>query len=299
MYPIPTPDGREGGNRVCTASATQPTQLGKYSIVKVVDQGATALVYEGWDPDRQRRVAIKTLHPSRLAEPDGARLLERLRGEARLCGALLHPNIVTLYEQGEERNIPFLVLELLEGKTLKEHLEAGDRFTTDRVVEIFYQILDALAYMHASDVLHLDLKPANIILLAEHRVKVTDFGIALAGDWQQAPHAAIKGTPGYMSPEQSMGQGLDQRSDLFSAGVILYELLTGTQPFFGRQLSTVMQRVLNLTPEPPSRYNNHLSEAIDAVVRRAMAKQPTDRFPDASSFRLALRQAVEGAAPRR
>ncbi|MEO5350328.1 MAG: serine/threonine protein kinase [Magnetococcus sp. YQC-3] len=281
---------------MCTPSVTQPTQLGKYSIVKVVDQGATALVYEGWDPDRQRRVAIKTLHPARLAEPDGERLLERLRGEARLCGALLHPNIVTLYEQGEEQNIPFLVLELLEGKTLREHLEAGDRFTTEHIVEIFHQILDALAYMHDRGVLHLDLKPANIFLLAGHRVKVTDFGIALAGGWQQAQHAVIKGTPGYMSPEQLMGQGLDRRSDLFSAGVILYELLTGTQPFLGRQLSTVMQRVLNLTPEPPSRYNSHLSAAMDAVLRRAMAKQPTERFSDAPSFRLALRQASEGAA---
>lgn len=277
-----------------TPFATQPTQLGKYSIVKMMDRGATALVYEGWDPDQQRRVAIKTLHPSRLAKQDGERLLARLHEEARLCRAFAHPNIVTLYDQGEEQNIPFLVLELLDGKTLKEHLDAGNRFATTRIADILCQILEALAYLHDQGVVHLDLKPANIILLPDHRVKVTDFGIAQSGDFQESRHDVIQGTPGYMSPEQSMGQRLDRRSDFFSAGVILYELLTGVQPFPGRQVSTVMQRVLNLTPEPPSRQNAHLPEALDGVVRRAMAKQPTDRFPDAPSFRLALQQAIAG-----
>lgn len=277
-------------------SAPQPTQIGRYAIVRPLDQGASGLVYEGWDPEQHRSVAIKTIAPSRLQEPDGHRLLARMHDEAQLFGTLAHPNIAALYEYGEVQNVPFIALELLSGKTLKEHLEAGDRFALARVVDILCQILDALAYMHDKGVVHLDLKPANIILSADHRVKLTDFGISRLEEHPADRYDTIMGTPGYMSPEQWMGQRLDRRSDLFSVGAILYELLTGVRPFPGRQLSTVMQRVLNLSPAPPSRRNAQLPPDLDAVVQQALAKQPADRFQDAQSFRLAIQQAFADTA---
>lgn len=278
------------------SSVPQPTQIGRYAIVRPLDQGASGLVYEGWDPDRCRPVAIKTIAPSRLQEPDGHRLLARMYDEAQLFGTLAHPNIAALYEYGEAQNVPFIALELLSGKTLKEHLEAGDRFAPARIVDIFCQILDALAYMHDMGVVHLDLKPANIVLSADHRVKLTDFGISRLEAHPTDRYDAIMGTPGYMSPEQVMGQRLDRRSDLFSVGAILYELLTGVRPFPGRQFSTVMQRVLNLSPAPPSRHNAQLPPGLDAVVQQALAKQPADRFQDAPSFRLAIQQAFTNTA---
>ncbi len=273
-------------------STAEPTQLGRYQIVKMLNRGATGLVYEGWDPVRQCRVAIKALDPSLLAEPDGQGLLERFRYEAKIFGSFLHRNIAILYEYNEEGSIPFIALELLEGRNLKECIEAGDCSGLERIVTLVLQLLDAVAYLHDRGVIHLDLKPANIILLAGDQIKVMDFGIAQRENGPDRWHSTVMGTPGYMSPEQLMGHTLDRRSDLFSIGVILYELLTGVKPFPGKQIPNIVQRVLNLSPDAPSSCNAQLPVALDAVVQKALAKQPVDRFQDAESFRLAIQQAL-------
>ncbi|MBF0400959.1 MAG: serine/threonine protein kinase [Magnetococcales bacterium] len=271
----------------------EPTQLGRYQIIKRLYQGASGLVYEGLDPESHRRVAIKTVDPGRLAEESGQRLVSRLRYEARLFGSFSHPNIVTLYDYHEEEGRPFIVLELLQGETLKKCLERGLSFGWRASVDLIIRMLDAVSYMHTRGVMHLDLKPANMMLLDDDQVKVTDFGIAQRIN---APDiwSSITGTPGYMSPEQLMGHRLDPRSDLFSVAVVLYELLTGVQAFPGKQVPGIMQRVLNLSPQPPSQLQPHLPTALDAVLRVALAKQPADRFQDANLFRSALQQVVEG-----
>ncbi|MBF0463081.1 MAG: serine/threonine protein kinase [Magnetococcales bacterium] len=275
-----------------TPCATEPTRLGRYHLVKVLDHGANGLVYEGLDPDQHRRVALKTISPSRLAEQDGQRLLERFRHEARVFGPFAHDNIVTLYEYDEEQGVPFIALELLQGQNLKECLATGNRFDVPQIVAMLSQILDAVAYMHARGVLHLDLKPANLILLADNQVKVTDFGIAQTESEPDTRHNTITGTPGYMSPEQLMGHRLDRRSDLFSVGVILYELLTGIKPFPGKQIPNIIQRVLNLSPEPPSRIDPQVPTAFDDVLQKALAKRPVDRYQTAALFLLAIQQAA-------
>ncbi|MEO5362216.1 MAG: serine/threonine protein kinase [Magnetococcus sp. DMHC-8] len=275
-----------------THSTVEPARLGRYQLVRMLDHGGSGLVYEGWDPVRQQQVAIKTIHPSLLAGPDGQRLRERCRDEARILGACTHPNIATLFEYGEEQGAPVMVLELLQGRTLKECLEAGLSFEVGQSVDLLYQVLDAVACLHANGIMHLDLKPANMILLPGERLKVMDFGIARREDAPDAWHGTITGTPGYMAPEQLMGQPLDRRSDLFATGVIFYELLTGVKPFPGRQVPNIIQRVLNLSPDPPSLRNHRVPPALDGVALRALAKQPTDRFQDAESFRDAIRQAL-------
>lgn len=275
-----------------TSTTTEPLQLGQYRIIRRLDQGASGFVYEGWNPETDRRVALKTVDPSRMMGQEGVRLRERLHYEAQIFERLAHPNIVTLYEYHGDLDLPFLVLELLEGQTLRARLKADPRLPWRESVALLSHILDAATHIHANGVIHLDLKPANIILLADNRVKVTDFGIAQRLDAPD-PWQTITGTPGHMSPEQWMGHRLDPRSDLFSMGIILYQLLTGVKPFLGKETPDIMQRVLNHTPKPPSLLQPHLPTALDAVVHQALAKQPADRFQSAELFQLALQRAAD------
>lgn len=273
-----------------TYTTADPIQLGKYRIIRRLDQGASGLIYEGLDPEIARRVALKTLDPIRMTSQEGLRLRERLHYEAQIYECLTHPNIVTLYEYHADQEHPFLVLELLDGQTVRARLKAAPLLKWTESVAILSHILDAATHLHANSVLHLDLKPANIILLADNQIKVTDFGIAQRMGTLDKWHT-ITGTPGYMSPEQLMGLPLDPRSDLFSIGVMLYELLTGVQPFSGHQTSESMQRVLNHTPQPPSLLQADLPTVFDAIIHKALAKQPADRFQSADLFQLAMQQA--------
>jgi serine/threonine-protein kinase len=267
------------------------TKLGKYQIRGELGRGAMGVVYEGFDPLIARVVALKTIRSDQLAGEDAAGLVARFRHEAQAAGRLSHPNIVSIYEFGDDGGVWFIAMEFVKGRELKESFDAGQRFTTADTVRIMAQILAALAYSHRQGVVHRDIKPANIFLLPDGTVKVADFGIAHIESSELTQVGTVLGTLNYMSPEQILGLPVDGRSDLFAAGVILYQFLTGERPFTGSATTTV-QKVLKEDPLPPSILNVQVLPAFDAVVRRALAKRPEDRFADADEFAAALRAAA-------
>jgi serine/threonine-protein kinase len=239
----------------------------------------------------KRIVALKTIRADQLAGADSANVIARFRREAQAAGRLSHPNIVPIYEFGEDAGTWFIAMECISGRELKQSFEANERFTTADIVRIMSQVLDALDYSHRQGVIHRDIKPANIFLLPDGVVKVADFGIAHIETSNLTQVGAVMGTPSYMSPEQIMGLPVDGRSDLFSAGVILYQFLTGERPFAG-SATTTMQKVLKEDPLPPSSLNVQAPAGMDAVVRKALAKRPEDRFPTAHEFAAAIRAAA-------
>ena len=266
-----------------------PQHMGKYKIIRLLDQGAVALLYEGLDPSQQRRVALKIVRPSLLTPHN----LARLRREAQVSCTFSHPNIVAGYEYNEVQETPFLVLALIHGRKLREPMDRSRRFELSWVVEILSQTLEAMAYIHDRGVIHLDLKPANMILSESSQIKVTDFGLARFTELAETQTGIITGTPHYMSPEQFMGRRLDKRSDLFSLGVILYELLTNKRPFPGEKIQTVQWHVLNTLPKKPSTLNPSCPKAWDVVIQKALAKRPVNRFQDAESFQKAIKKALK------
>ena len=267
------------------------TKLGKYEVRRELGRGAMGVVYEGYDPMIQRVVALKTIRPDQLVGAHAQEILERFRREAQAAGRLSHPNIVAIYDFGEDAGVWYIAMELVKGKELKAYFEGNERFATADIVRIERQILAALGYAHKLGVVHRDIKPANIFLLEDGTAKVGDFGIAHLESSELTQVGTVLGTPAYMSPEQILGLPVDGRSDLFSAGVILYQFLTGERPFTGNATIT-MRKVLEEEPLPPSRFNVQIPGAMDAVVRRALAKKPDERFATADEFAVAL----EGAA---
>jgi tRNA A-37 threonylcarbamoyl transferase component Bud32 len=269
--------------------------LGKYEIRHEIGRGAMGVVYEGYDPMIKRIVALKTIRADQLAGAEGPNVVARFRREAQAAGRLNHPNIVSIYEFGEDAGTWFIAMERIDGRELKQCFETNERFTTADIVRIMAQVLDALDYSHRQGVIHRDIKPANIFLLPGGVVKVADFGIAHIETSNLTQVGAVMGTPSYMSPEQIMGLPVDGRSDLFSAGVILYQFLTGERPFAG-SATTTMQKVLKEDPLPPSSLNVQAPAGMDAVVRKALAKRPEDRFQTAREFADALRAAAPGVS---
>ena len=283
----------------------QLTKLGKYEIKRELGKGAMGVVYEGFDPFIERTVAIKTILKSMLDSAEAKDMLSRFRREAQAAGRLTHPNIVAVYEYGEDQDMAFIAMEFVRGKELKKYFENNERFHMQDIVRLMSQLLAALEYSHNRGVVHRDIKPANIILTEENEVKVADFGIAKIESSQLTQVGTVLGTPTHMSPEQFMGIAADRRSDIYSSGVILYQFLTGERPFTGSVI-TIMHKVLNQDPVPPSALNFNVSKALDDVVAKAMAKRPEDRFQTAGEFSAALRDAAEremaantgaGAAP--
>src|SRR5438067_7616466 len=267
------------------------SSLGKYEIRREIGRGAMGVVYEGYDPFIKRVVALKTIRADQLSGEDSENVIARFRREAQAAGRLSHPNIVSIYDFGEEGGAWFIAMEFVKGRELKECFEGNERFTTADIVRIMSQILNALDYSHRQGVIHRDIKPANIFLLSDGSVKVADFGIAHIESSNLTQVGTVMGTPSYMSPEQIMGLPIDGRSDLFSAGVILYQFLTGERPFAG-SATTTMQKVLKEEPLPPSALNVQLSPALDAVVRKALAKRAEERYQSAQEFATALRAAA-------
>src|SRR4030088_1160916 len=266
------------------------SSLGKYEIRREIGRGAMGVVYEGYDPFIKRVVALKTIRADQLSGEDSENVIARFRREAQAAGRLSHPNIVSIYDFGEEAGIWFIAMEFIKGRELKECFEANERFTTASIVKVMSQILDALDYSHRQGVIHRDIKPANIFLLAGGGVKVGDFGIAHIETSNLPQVGAVMGTPSSMSPEQIMGLPVDGRSDLFSVGVVLYQFLTGERPFAG-SATTTMQKVLKEDPLPPSSLNVQLLPAMDAVMKKALAKRADDRYQTAKEFANAIRAA--------
>jgi serine/threonine-protein kinase len=282
---------------VAVGATTLPARIGRFEIRRELGRGAMGLVYDGWDPVIERRVAVKTLRRGQFEPEEGDEIVERFRREAQAAGRLTHPNVVAIHDYGESDGVAYIAMEFVDGRSLKSCLDAGERFALPEVVSIMTQLLDALHYSHQRGVVHRDIKPANIMLLAGGTVKVTDFGVARIESSSLTRAGVVVGTPLYMSPEQFAGTPADGRSDLFSAGVVLYQLLTGEKPFTGAAVTTIMHKVLFETPPPPSRLNVHVPAPFDEVVARALAKRPDDRYPNARAFAEALRAAAVPAVP--
>src|SRR6187397_2858239 len=270
--------------------------IGKYEIRRELGRGAMGVVYEAYDPMIKRIVALKTIRVDQLVGENAESVIARFRREAQAAGRLNHPNIVSIYDIGEETGTWYIAMEYVQGRELKDYFEANERFSPADIVKIMTQILDALGYSHKLGVIHRDIKPANVILLTGGGVKVADFGIAHIESSNMTQVGTVMGTPSYMSPEQIMGLPIDGRSDLFSAGVILYQFLTGERPFSGSSTVT-MHKVLEEDPLPPSRFNLQVPGTMDAIVRKALAKRPDERYQTAEEFAAALQGALSRHPP--
>lgn len=276
-----------------------PDRLGKYRIEGILGEGGMGVVYHAVDEDLGRKVAIKTVRPGLLKGRSGRELLERFRREAQAEGRLNHPNIVAIYEfQSGDDGMPFFAMEYVEGKSLKEYLSRGMHFNLDMALHIIVQLLSALSHSHQQGIIHRDIKPANILLLEDDSVKIADFGIARMEESEYTQTGKVMGTPQYFSPEQSLGQKTDARSDLYSAALVMYELLTGEKLFSARSDATSNHRITDgllakLDMHPPDS-----QRILKATLTRALAKEPGKRFQNAEEFSSALRPLlVEKEAP--
>src|SRR5215467_3868933 len=284
---------------------TAALKAGRYEIVGELGRGAMGVVYKATDPVIGRPVAVKTIKLSE--EGTGltrAELLQRFQTEARAAGLLTHPNIVVVYDAGEEDGQYYITMELVEGKSVQALLDAGHAFPLPRVLRIMEQACSALQYAHERNVVHRDVKPANIMLTADDTVKVTDFGTAKIlqfGTAQQTAH--VMGTPSYMSPEQVKGRAVDGRSDIFSLGVMLYEMVTAEKPFPGQNITTVIYKIVNEDPVPPRTIDPSIHPGISTVIMKALAKEPEQRYQSCKEMREDLRnyraQGIAGGSPNR
>jgi serine/threonine-protein kinase len=276
-----------------------PQTLGRYQLERVLGKGAMGIVYEALDPKLHRKVAIKTILISQLDEATAKDFSMRFVREAHAVARLNHPNIVQVYDFGEEGDIAYLVMEFIRGNELKSALAASQVFDRKDCVRIMCELLDALDFAHEAGVIHRDIKPANVMLDSQGRAKLTDFGVARVTDAdrtnaERTQAGTMVGTPAYMSPEQIQGQRVDRRTDIFSAGIILYQFLTGQKPFTGEGAWTVAKKIIQDDPPMPSSINVALSPEFDRVVAKALAKNPDQRFATAREFAGALRRAAEG-----
>lgn len=255
------------------------------------------VVYEGRDPNLDRRVAIKTVKVENLSEEAAAEYEHRFRTEARSAARLQHPNIVSVYDSDRDGDVAFLVMEYIQGDDLKHHLDRGVRYSLEQSLKIIRDLLSALDYAHKQGIVHRDIKPANLLIEPGGRVKLTDFGVARIQDSGEATRTqgSMVGTLKYMAPEQVQGQKIDSRADLFSVGVVLYQLLTDKRPFDGDNDFSIIHQIIGHHPPPPSSANPKLPSALDAVVARALAKTREERFATARDFAVALQAAIRRA----
>ena len=270
-------------------------KLGRYDIIRVLGKGAMGLVYEARDPNLDRRVAIKTIKVENLPEEAVAEYEARFRTEARSAARLQHPNIVSVYDSERHGDTAYLVMEFVQGEDLKQHLDGGRRYSLEQSVAIVRDLLAALEYAHKQNVVHRDVKPANLLVVGTSgRVKLTDFGVARIQDSGELTRTkgSMVGTLKYMAPEQVRGESIDFRADLFAAGVVLYQLLTGKRPFDGDSEFSIMHQIMDEHPPVPSTINTALPKALDRVVARALAKDRGLRYGSAGEFSAALRDSV-------
>jgi eukaryotic-like serine/threonine-protein kinase len=272
-------------------------RLGRYEILGELGRGAMGVVYRARDPIIDRVVALKTINLA-LTGAALASFEARFFQEARSAGRLNHPNIVTIYDAGKADGVAYIAMEFLEGTSLREILDEHPPLSVPRILETTAQVARGLAYAHENGVVHRDIKPANIIVLKNRRPKITDFGIARLGE-ADGVSSERAGSPKYMSPEQIRGDvTLDGRSDVFSLGTVLYEMLTGRPPFAGETVTEIMQAVLEHTPPVPSVVDAHVPPELDGVVMRMLAKRPDDRYPSARSLFRELRRVDENFSAR-
>jgi len=271
-----------------------PTRIGKYTIEREVGRGGMGVVYRAIDPVIERAVALKTIIKSQLDNADAVSLLQRFKREAQAAGRLLHPNIVSVYEYGEDDQFAYIAMEFIEGCGLNEFLTPGVPLGLERAQTVVAQILEALDYAHKQGVVHRDIKPSNLMMTSDWRVKVSDFGIAQIESSKLTQVGTVLGTPSYMSPEQFKGEATDARADIFSTGVAFYELLTGRRPFAGDTVGALAHAVLNNRPTAPTEINPALDSAFDGVLLKAISNDAADRFSSAREFAQAMAAAFNG-----
>ena len=272
-----------------------PEKLGKYPVTGILGKGAMGVVYKAFDPGIQRSIAIKTIRKDLIVDdPElAAGLSARFRNEAQAAGRLLHPGIVGVYEYGEGDEQAYIAMEYVEGNSLRHYFVRGVTFEEDDVVSILAQLLEALDYAHSQGVLHRDIKPANVIIMNNGRLKIADFGVARIDSATLTQVGTVMGTPGFIAPELYLGRPVDRRVDVFSAGVVLYQLLTGKVPFSGTA-EAVMYQVCHEHPPPPSAISTRPGCArFDAVVLKALAKPVAERHASAAEMRAAVLEAFD------
>lgn len=259
-------------------------ELGKYSILEEIGRGSMGMVYKAKDKNIGRIAAIKTIKLPDVTPKEKQELTIRFKQEAMAAGNLNHPNIVTIYEYDHDDDIAFIAMEFIKGVELKSLLDENEAFTEQHIISIMKQLLAALQYSHQHGVIHRDIKPSNLMITNNEFVKVTDFGIARLESSELTQVGATIGTPSYMSPEQCIGQVVDARSDIFSAGVLLYQLLTGEKPFAGPSITSILHKITQISPPDPSQLNFSISSKFDEIIKRSLAKRPTDRYQSAKEF---------------
>jgi serine/threonine-protein kinase len=281
---------RPTGTMVVRNGNGPPAALGRYQIIKELGRGAMGVVYLGKDPTIQRHVAIKTM---RLDEIDNEEELKQFRDrffrEAESTGRLSHPNIVTVYDAGEQEGLAYIAMEYLEGAMLSNYCQKTTLLPAKQTLQIVAAVADALDYAHSQGVVHRDVKPPNIMILKQRLVKVMDFGIAKMASASKTQASMILGTPRYMSPEQATGKDVDGRSDVFSLGIVLFELLSGEKPFNAENMPALVMRIAK-SPHPPLlKYRRDLPTRVQSILDRALQKEISNRYRHAGDMAEDLR----------
>lgn len=284
-------NGAADGTLIIGKGATAPT-LGRYEVIRELGQGAMGTVYLGRDPKINREVAIKTLNLQDIEPDQIAEVKERFFREAEAAGRLNHPHIVTIYDAGEEHDLAYMAMEYLAGKDLAVHCSKESLLPTQEVLRIAADVAEALAYAHRNDVVHRDIKPSNLMLLDNGQIKVTDFGIARVVNSSQTQTGTILGTPSYMSPEQVSGDKVKGASDLFSLGVVCYEMFSGQKPFVGDSLGALMHNIANVKYTPLKRIKPGLPDCCYTIVRKLLKKESKDRYSSAEGAAEAIRKCI-------
>lgn len=257
------------------------SQLGRYKVVGELGQGAMGVVYKARDPLIDREVAIKTINLS-LAMDERDEYEARFYQEAKAAGRLSHPNIVTIYDVGRSEDVAYIAMEYLQGRELRDILNENPMLPVSEVIDIVTQVARGLSYAHEHGIVHRDVKPSNVMVLRDGHVKITDFGIArMASAAVRTQTGMVLGSPKYMSPEQVLGKEIDSRSDIFSLGVMAYEMLTGRVPFLGENVNAIMYQTLNAIPAQPSSLNPAVPEMLDYILAKALSKDLEARYQNA------------------
>ncbi|MFB0565356.1 MAG: protein kinase [Candidatus Aminicenantaceae bacterium] len=269
-------------------------KIGKYSVVEELGKGAMGVVYKALDPDINREVAIKTIRFDLVSEgTENEEVLKRFIKEAQSAGKLTHPNIITIYDVGREKDMTYIVMQYVEGQSLQKTITSGKKFTTQEVTQLMSQLCDALDYAHQNGIIHRDIKPGNILIDREGMPYLVDFGIARIETSTLTQSGTILGTPSYMSPEQVMGKKIDSRSDIFSLGIILYELLTGKKPFDGESITTIIYKIVNEEPTPLVKVRKNMPPGFEHLIEKALAKDPQDRYQACAELNADLHELIQ------
>ena len=275
--------------------STRPLELGRYRVIEEVSRGAEGVVYKAHDPLIDRRVTIRTIDVG-VPTSEYEAFRKRVDRELKSAGRLNHPNIVTIHDVGTSGDIAYIAMEFMDGRSLREMLRFGAALLPRKAADIAAQVADGLDFVHQRGLVHRDIKPENVMVLRSGVVKITDFGIARLSRGAHTQIADVVASPRYTSPEQVIGGKVDERSDIFSLGAVLYEMLTGVPPFAGGRLHEIAHQVINAEPPAPSTVNRSVSPAFDVIVTKALAKRPKDRYRNAREMASELRSAAQAAS---